>query len=424
MTKTKPGAKLAIHGGVPVRTRPFAPWPCFDEREREQLLGVLASRDWGGFPAPNTRARQFAQRFAAYHGAKYGVCCANGSISLELSLRAAGVKAGDEVIVPPYTWVATAGAPVHLNLVPVFVDVQPDTYCLDPERIEEAITERTKAIIPVHLGATFADMDRIMEIANKHGLIVIEDCAHAHGGFWRGRGAGSIGHFGSFSFQSSKLMTAGEGGVVLTSNPLFYEKLESLNNCGRKEPGYDSFDGTLFGWNSRISEWQAAVLLAQLARLADETQRREQALQYLAERIAKIPGLRPLPRDERVTTQPAYQFIFQYDAAAWNRLPRERFLAALEAEGVDLDGPFYTPLYENSLFNVVADEWPMIRARYGESILGGKIDGKPIDCPVACKAAYEEAVWMHYPYLMGSREDLDDIVAAIQKVRDHLDELV
>lgn len=411
-------AKLAWKGGLPVRTKAFAPWPRYDERERANLLAVLESRSWGGYPAPNTRARQFAQKFAAYHGARYGVCCSNGSVSLELALRAGGLKAGDEVIVPPYTWIATAGCPVHLNMVPVFADVQPDTYCLDPDRVEAAITDKTRAIIPVHLGASLADMDRLMEIAEKHDLIVIEDCAHMHGAAWRGRGVGSIGHFGSFSFQSSKLMTAGEGGLVTTSNRLFYEKLESLNNCGRKEKGYDNFPGTLFGWNTRITEWQAAVLLAQLERLEAETKQRQAAVEYLTEQIGEIPGLEPLRRDPRVTTQGAYQFILKYHKDQMDGVPRDTFLTALAAEGVELDGDFYIPIYESPLFNVTADEWPAIRPRYGEAVLGNTID-----CPVATKAAYEEAVWMHYPLLMGTKADLDDIVAALWKVRENLAEL-
>lgn len=411
-------AKLAIKGGLPLRTRPFSPWPRYDERERDNLMAVLESRSWGGYPSPNTRARQFAERFAKYHGAKYGVCCTNGSVTLELALRAAGVKAGDEVIVPPYTWIATAGSPVHVNAVPVFADVEPGTYCLDPERVEAAITERTRAIIPVHLGATIADMDRLMAIAEKRDLVVIEDCAHMHGAFWRGRGVGSIGHFGSFSFQSSKLMTAGEGGLVTTSSRLFYEKLESLNNCGRKEPGYDNFPGNLFGWNTRMTEWQAAVLLAQLERLKEETERRAAAVDYLTEQIAEIPGLEPLTRDERITTQGAYQFIFKYHKHELDGVHRDVFLRALAAEGVELDGDFYIPLYESPLFDVTADEWPAIRDRYGDAIRGNSID-----CPVATKAAYEEACWMHYPMLMGTKADLEDIVAALWKVRENLDEL-
>jgi dTDP-4-amino-4,6-dideoxygalactose transaminase len=217
------------------------------EREKEELLKVLESGKWGGYPSPNARAKEFNQKFAAAHDAKYGVVCANGTVSLEMCLRAGGLKYGDEVIVTPYTWIATASAVVTTNGVPVFADVKAEDYTIDPDIVEAKITEKTKAIIAVHLGSSAADMDRLMDIAAKHNLLVIEDCAHAHGGKWRGKGLGSIGHFGSFSFQSSKLMTSGEGGIVLTNDDEFNQKLHSLVNCGRKEPGYDQFKGWLVG---------------------------------------------------------------------------------------------------------------------------------------------------------------------------------
>jgi dTDP-4-amino-4,6-dideoxygalactose transaminase len=411
--------ELAILGGPMFRSRPFAPWPPYGEHEREVLLRTLESRSWGGYPAPNTRARQFAQRFADYIGARHGICAANGSITLEVALRAAGLKAGDEVIVPALTWIATAACAVHLNMVPVIVDVDPETYCMDPAKAEEAITDRTRAIIPVHLGANIADMDRIMALAEKHGLTVIEDCAHAHGARWNGRGVGSIGHFGSFSFQSSKLMTAGEGGIILTNDDLLAEKCHSLVNCGRKEPDYCSFEGTLFGWNARISDLQAAVLLGQMEHLHEDTVRREQMLQYFIDRLsAEVPGLTPMKWDPRITTRTAYQLVMRYDPEAFGGVHRDIFLRALEAEGVELDGSFYVPLHDHPCFNVTAEEWPYIRGRYGDSI-----PNAGYDLPVAAKAAYHEAVWMHYHYFMGTREDLDDVIGAIRKVAANLDEL-
>src|SRR5262245_41693418 len=210
--------QLAIRGGTPVRTRPFTAWPIYDQQEARGLQQVLESRNWGGYPCPNDLAREFARRFAEHHGAKYGVAVANGTVSLELALQAAGIGAGDEVIVPAYTWEGTAAAVLFSGAAPIFVDVDSETYCLDVALLETAITERTRAVIPVHLGFRFADMDAILEIAARRGLFVLEDCAHAHGGRWRESGSGSIGHAGSFSFQTSKLMTAGEGGIVITSD--------------------------------------------------------------------------------------------------------------------------------------------------------------------------------------------------------------
>ena len=256
--------KLALRGGSAVRTTPFPPWPVYDEREARALQSVLATRNWGGYPCPNDRAREFAQRFAEHHGARYGVAVANGTVSLELALQAAGIGAGDEVIVPAYTWEGTAAAVLFAGAVPVFVDVDPQNYCLDPGRVEAAITPNTKAIIPVHLGFRFADLDRLMAIAEKHGLFLLEDCAHAHGGRWRGRGAGSIGHAGSFSFQTSKLMTAGEGGIVITSDIDLADQVIRLTNCGRP-PRHQTRSAPALGHNYRMTEFQAALLTTQMS---------------------------------------------------------------------------------------------------------------------------------------------------------------
>ncbi|MBM4394106.1 MAG: DegT/DnrJ/EryC1/StrS family aminotransferase [Deltaproteobacteria bacterium] len=413
--------KLALFGGTKVRSTPFTPWPQFDDRERKYVMDALESRRWGGYPFPSPRALEFGRRFAEYHGARYGIPAANGTVTLEIALRAAGIKAGDEVIVPCYTFMATASCAVHLNAVPVFTDVEARSWCMDPAGVEAAITPKTKAIIPVHLGHQMTDMDRILEIAKRHGLVVIEDCAHSHGGQWRGKGVGSMGDFGSFSFQSSKLMTSGEGGAILCNDDTYRAKVMSLVNCGRKEPGYDGFDEQLFGWNFRLSELQIAVLMGQMDRLDEVTRKRAEMLAYFRETLhANVAGLRVLDTDPRVTRQHAYQTLMRFDSAAFAGIHRDRFLQALEAEGVDLDGTFYVPLYQIPIFNARSDEWPALRERYGEGILEG---GRSISCPVAEKAAYEEAVWMHYPHLSGSRADVDDIVTAIAKVQRHAAEL-
>lgn len=413
-------SELALFGGTPVRRKGFPQWPVYDERERRNLIEVLESRNWGGFPFPSKRAQAFGERFARFCGAKYGIPVANGSVSLEIALRAIGIKAGDEVIVPCYTWIATAAAPVHLNAVPVFVDVEETSYCISPHEIEKAINHKTKAIIVVHLGSSVADMDRIMEIAERYGLVVIEDCAHAHGARWRDKGVGSIGHFGSFSFQSSKLMTCGEGGAVITSNNEWFQRCLSIINCGRKESGYDQFDGYILGSNYRITDFQVAILDAQLDRLEESTLIREKNLQYFRKRLEEeVEGLRVLDRDQRVTRQACYQVVMKYDPKKFSGIHRDVFLKALEAEGIEMDGTFYLPIYQSPLFNAISDEWPMLRERYGDGVLSAQIS-----CPVAERAAYHEAVWMHYPYLMGTQEDIEDIIKAIKKVQQHANELL
>ncbi len=413
-------SRLAIKGGEAVcKLENWPRWPMFDKAEEDQLIETLRSHNWGGYPSPNTKAREFAAAFAACQDAAYGVCCANGSLTLDAALRAAGVRAGDEVIVPCYTWLATAGCAVFTNAVPVFVDINPDDYTIDVDQVEAAVTARTRFVIPVHLGSSVADLDRLKEICRKHNLILIEDCAHAHGAKWHGKGVGSHGDFGSFSFQSSKLMTAGEGGIILTSNKEYEEKLQSVVNCGRKEWGYDSYEGRVFGNNYRISDLQAAVLLGQLSRLEKVTLQRQDAAAYLTEELDKIEGISTLKRDGRATTKAHYQYIFKYNPEGFKGLHRDKFLEAMLAEGINLDGDFYEPIQARDIFSPPLDQFPMLKERYPHGITADVAE-----TPVAHKAAYHEAVWMHYPYLMKGREGVDTIIAAIRKIQENVDELL
>ncbi len=412
--------KLAIFGGEPVRTGPVAPWPQFDQREVDNLMDALKAGGWGGYPEPMPMAAAFADRFARFQDALYGVMCSNGSVSLELALIAAGVGWADEVIVPAYTWIATAAAPVHVNAVPVFVDSDPVNYCIDPAGIEAAITSRTRAIIPVHLGASVADMDRIMEIARRHDLVVIEDCAHAHGAKWKGRGVGSIGDFGSFSFQTSKPMTCGEGGIVITNNREYAKRVHSLVNCGRKEGAYAKFEGDVFGYNYRITEFQAAVLLAQMEKFGAWLEKRQANLERLTSMLDEADvGVHVITRDSRVTSRGVYEAVLKYDAGAFNGLDREVFLKALVAEGVEMEGDFYVPVYQSEIFRASAAQWPALRERYGDGI-----GPDAARCPVAEHAAYKESLWLHHSYLMGDEADVDDIVRAVVKVHGHSKELL
>ena len=415
-------AHLAIRGGKAVVNGPRPSWPVMDDTEKQWLLDALMSREWGGFPEPMPRARMLGERFAGHQDARYGICCSNGSISLDIGLLAAGVKAGDEVIVPTLTWVATGAAPVHINAVPVFVDVDPGNYCMDPAAVEEAITDKTRAIIPVHLGSSIADMDRLMEIAAKRNLIVLEDCAHAHGSKWREKGVGSIGTLGSFSFQSSKILTSGEGGMIITSDDTLAQKCHSLVNCGRKEEGYDSFDGWLFGYNARMTEFQTGVMLAQLDRMVPLIERKHKALDYLLDGLSSVGGLSAIEPDPRETRRGLYQVIFKYDPEEFGGVHRDVFLQALEAEGVEMDGPFYVPMPMNPLFNARTDQWPMLRERYGDGIQSPETLRR-FRFPNAAKAAYHEGCWLHYSYLLGEERDLDHIVEAVAKIKKHVDEL-
>src|SRR5436309_8909679 len=224
---------LAILGGTPVRSQEYGPWPQHDDREVDAVAAVVRSGIWGGHPAPAPQASQFVQRFAEYQGARYGALMVNGTVTLEVALKALGIGWGDEVIVPAVTFEATYYACIAAGVLPVIVDVTEATLTIDPDQVEAAITDRTKAIIPVHLGHQMADMDRIMDVARRHGMAVVEDAAHAHGQRWSGDGAGCIGDFGSFSHQFTKSLTAGEGGTLLTQDEHLAELATSIIDCGR-----------------------------------------------------------------------------------------------------------------------------------------------------------------------------------------------
>ena len=410
-------AELAIAGGAPVRTKAFAAWPQFDERERRAINAVLESRNWGGYPFPNQQAELFARRFADHQGARHALCAANGTVTLEIALKAVGVTAGDEVIVPAYTFEATAAPVLRLGAVPVFVDIQPDTYCIDASAAAMAITPRTRAVIPVHLAMNMADMDAITELAARHGLKVVEDCAHAHGARWRDAGAGAIGDAGSFSMQTSKLLTAGEGGVVTTNDDEVFELCQSYVNCGRASRT-DYFGHRILGFNYRMTEFQAAILLAQLERLQEQTERRAARASRLAEGLSGIAGITLLRRDERLTTPAIYQFVFKYDGVAFGGAGRDRFVAALEAEGIPADGLFYEPVYRSALFQVDPRDFPALADR------GEDLPWAATRCPVAERAAYDESVWLPHQLLLGSEQDVDEIVEAVSKIQNNVDELL
>jgi dTDP-4-amino-4,6-dideoxygalactose transaminase len=399
---------LAIRGGDPIRRRPFAQWPRHTEADARRLMAVLESGNWGGFPYPNALADEFARRFAEYHGARYGACITNGTIALVAALRAAGVRFGDEVIVPAYTWDGTAGAVLMADAVPVFADVDPDTYCLDVASVRAVITPRTKAVIPVHLAMRFADTDPLLDLAVERDLIVIEDCAHAHGGQYKGRGAGSMGDAGCFSFQSSKIMTSGEGGAVITNRLDLFEMVQTLSNCGRASVT-DRFKKRIVGANYRVTEFQAALLLGQLEQLDVLREKRSRRAAMLTEGLAAIDGVRPLPAQPALTRETIYNYVFQYRG----RAARDRFVAALDAEGIPCDGRFYEAVYRSDLFPANADDFEQLKG----------VDYSAVKCPVSERAAYEEAVWLPQFLLIGEDEDVADILRAVDKVMRNLDDV-
>ncbi|MCC6389724.1 MAG: DegT/DnrJ/EryC1/StrS family aminotransferase [Bryobacterales bacterium] len=405
--------QLALFGGEPVRVKPFPAWPAFDEREERYALEVVRSGRWWRYtlgeavdadaasPGEPSKVAEFQQRFAHVQGARYGIACASGTAALEVALRALGVGSGDEVIVPPYTFVATATAPLLIGATPVFCDIDLATFNMSPARFEEAITPRTRAVIPVHFAGLAADMDAILAIAKRHGIAVLEDAAHAHGGTWMGKGLGSIGAAGVFSFQASKNMTAGEGGLITTNDEDLAEICESLIWGGRHagQPWYTHYR---LGWNYRLTEFQGAILLAQLERLPEQTARRRANAAYLTSRLRDIPGISSLEAPDYATGHSHHLFVLRFEAKEFG-LTREQFLEGLQAEGIPVLSGYAHSLFRNPMFL--------------DPALG--VDGEKYTalCPNSERAC-RETVWLEHRLLLGDQEDMEDIVRAVGKVHE------
>jgi len=401
--------KLSLLGGEPVKKTPFPAWPQYDERERRALLEVLESRNW--WRTPGTRTLQFEREFAAYHGAKHGIAITNGTAALEVTLTALGVGSGDEVIVPDFTFVATASAVLFTGALPVLVDVTADTYCLDPDLVEAAITERTKVIIVVHMGGHPANLDRFLEIAHRHNLSLLEDSSHAHGSEWRGRKVGAIGDIGTFSFQQSKLMTAGEGGIIVTNDDELERLARSTHDCGRM-PGEWFYAHFIYGSNYRLSEWQGAILSQQLARLDEQSAIRTRNVAYLDQELTGIEGITPQSLDPRCTRNGHYAYIFHYDSAAFAGVSTDRFIQAFNAEGVPTQAS-YPPIHEMSLF-----QNGDYRKRLSPQQRSEEHAFLTAEFPNTARGAWE-TVWLPQPVLLGSEEETAQTVAAVKKIQRH-----
>lgn len=406
-------ARLAINGGTPVRSAPFPNWPVWGQEELNGLAEVVKSGRWGSIAGE--RVRQFEERFAAYQGAKHGVCVNSGTTALQIGLQAVGLAPGDEVLVPAYTFIASATAVLLAQGVPVFVDIDPETCNIDLDQIEPNLTPRTRAVLPVHFGGRPVDMEGLLAITRKHGLKVVEDAAQAWGASWNGRGTGSWGDAAGFSFQSSKNINAGEGGILTTCDDAVIKMARTYANCGRSEDGqwYEHF---YVGGNSRMTEFQGALLLAQLARHEGHKTRRTQNAARLNQGLAQLDGIRPLKEDSRITAHANHLYILRYDKSRFCDVPKARFLSALKAEGIPASPGYSLPLYAQPVFR---------ERRFGPN--GASVDF-PVDyasvhLPHTERACQEEMVWLTQSTLLGSREDMDDIVRAVAKIAENRDEL-
>ena len=413
----KRAGKLAINGGKAVRTKPFQSSPIWDRSAEKDVISILRSGNW--FRGSGGTVTKFEEAYAALLGAKRCVCTVNGTNSLLTALHALDVGVGDEVIVSPYTFIATYNVVIGSCALPVFADTDPETFQINPDKIEERITERTRAILPVHILGIPANMDRIMAIAQKHNLVVIEDACQAWMAEWRGKKLGTIGDLGCFSFQNSKHLPCGEGGAVIGNDEELMDRVWSFHNCGRP---YGSVKKTsnypIIGTNRRMMEYQAAVGLSQIKRLESDTQKRNENAKYLTAKIKDIPGIVPHKLYDGVTRCAYHLYPFRYNKAHFNGAPRQRFLAALRAEGIPCSGG-YGPQYRDGLIEVALQS-----KNFTRSFSKARLDQyrRELHYPDNDRLC-EEAVWLSQTLLLGSKRDIDDIASAIAKVAENRDQL-
>lgn len=420
--------KLAISGGRALcgKKRSWATWPISEEADAKLIAKVTRSNRWS-YDGPVEW--EFAEKFTAYQGAKYGLCCSNGTVGIQLALEALGIGAYDEVIVPAMTWQATAAACVDVNAIPVLTDVEPDTWNLDLDAVVANITPKTRAIIVVHLYGCMTDIARLQKICKKHKLFLIEDCAHQHGSFWKGKGVGSLGDVSSWSFQESKVLSSGEGGFNMCKTKDLFYKLYSLRNCGRpyeaspvvfglKKPA-NMANTTLQSGNYRLTEWQAAMLLGGLGRLDAQVKLRDSNAILLNEMLNEIPGIYPMRRRSEITQQSYFNFAFRIDPKEL-KINNMQFCAALNTElsMPDQFEPPYEPLNECGLFK----PHTKVRHNLGKDYLQA-IDQTRFKTPVAKEAHDQSGVAGHHQILMNKPEDMEVFAKAIKKIVDNIDEL-
>jgi len=409
-------SNLAINGGNPLHTTGWPGWPPKDPGYLEKLAAVLDNGTWGvGGPMNAALCEEFKQ----VSDCNFVVPNTSGTIALELCLRAMDIGAGDEVIVPPYTFIATASSVISCNAIPIFADILPDTLCLDAAAVEAAITPSTKAVTAVHIGGMPADLDALKAVCARHNLGLIEDCAQAHAAVYRGRKVGAIGDMGAFSFQSSKNITAGEGGITTTDNQALYGKAWSYMNVGRVPEG-GWYDHRVMGMNLRMTEFQAALILRGIETFADQMALRDENAAHLRARLADIEGIEAQAFSPGADRSAYHLFIFRYDRSGFGGLPRDKFVPALCAEGIPVSNG-YNPLYREGMFQ---QGWDPSKCPFACKDYHGTVDYTKTYCPVTEHICTDGSFWTSHNILLGTRQDMDDIADAVLKIQANVGELL
>lgn len=418
-------SELAILGGVPVRprTQPWPRWPQCDGATELALLEALRSRRWAvSWPSSGlpSRERQFAESFAAYNDAPFCVSVDHGSSALVVALEALDIGPGDEVIVPVMTWVAPITAVLRVGALPIVVDVDPHSGCITPERVRAASSPRTKAIICVHLACTVAEVDGLLAEAERGGVALIEDCAQAHGAQWMGRNVGTFGRIGVFSFQAGKVLTGGEGGAVVTSDPELYRRAQLLradSRCYRDEdtlPGEMELveDGEVMGSNYCMSELSAALLLDQLPRLDFQHELREARCSELEKGMAELGDFGPIPLPAAATRRSVYEYGIRFRPGTFGEVPVERVAKAVSAELGMSVWPPDLPLHRSVMLR------PQTKRRFA-GVWDAEARERALGSSYEDAEVYRETTLVfHHQALLGSSEDMSDVARALAKVRD------
>jgi dTDP-4-amino-4,6-dideoxygalactose transaminase len=408
--------KLAIHGGQAVHRGGWPSWPIWDPAEdEERVLRVLRSGVW----SRRGVVAEFEQKYASLMGTKRCLATTNGTNALFTALNALDIGAGDEVLVGPYTFVATVDAILLAGALPVFVDTDRETFTVDPDAIEERITENTRAILPIHILGLPADMDKISAVAKKHNLSIVEDACQAWMAEWRGKKVGSIGDLGCFSFQNSKNFTCGEGGAIIGNDEQLMDVCHSFHDFGRRYGTMPGGHGCVrLGTKARMAEYQAAILLEQMERLEEQTAHRVENAAYLTSKLESIPGIVPHKLNDGVTRAAYHMYSFRFLPEQFDGVDRSTFLRALSAEGVPCSGG-YSPLNKHDFLEHTFQSKNFRKMYAPEQIERAR---QLSACPENDRLC-TEAVWLFQSLLLGSRRDMDDIVHAVEKIYENRKQL-
>lgn len=397
-------SKLALLGGGPIRKKDFPSWPLVTKKKVESVSSVIKSGHWDR----GNLIEEFENKFAQYQDSQYCASTTSGTSSLFIALKVVGVGPGDEVLVPTYTYVATAAVVKLVGAEPVFVDIDPSTANIDLKDLLKKITRRTKAVIPVHFAGLPVDMNVLRDIAKKNNLYVIEDAAQSHGAVFENKKVGSLGDLGCFSFQQSKNLSSGEGGAITTNDIKLANKAFSFHNFGRPKNG-PRYKFQMIGGNFRITDIQAALLLEGLKNLEKETMLRYQNANLLTELLKEFEFLSPIGSHTKKDSRRAYYlYVVRYEKEKFDSILRHIFIEALKAEGIPVWYGYPKPLNSYEIFS----------KKIGK-LSNWRKDSSCLEAQKLC----EEAIWLPQNILLGGRNDIKDIVKAIEKIYDNREEL-